>query len=269
MTVRLEESRVLLTGATGGIGRAIAGALHARGAELVITGRRAEALEELRSELDGRGELLAADLSEAGAVERLAAQAGVIDVLVANAGLPAAGRLEGFASEEIDRALEVNLRAPLQLARAVLPGMLARGSGHIVLISSLVGKVAYPANSVYCATKFGLRGFGLALHEELRGTGVGVTTIFPGFVREAGMFVASGAKLPRGFGTSSPQDVAKAVIEGIERNSAEIDVAPLAVRSGVKVFTAAPSVAAAVSRVFGGSRIAASVAEGHRERPRR
>jgi uncharacterized protein len=266
VTVRLEDSRVLLTGATGGIGRAIAGALRGRGAELVISGRRAEALDELRTALGGGGEALAADLSEPGAAERLAQQAGDVDVLVANAGLPAAGRLDEFVAGEIDRALQVNLRAPLQLARALVPAMLARGSGHVVLISSLVGKVAYPANSVYCATKFGLRGFGRALHEELRGSGVGVTTIFPGFVREAGMFVASGAKLPMGMGTSSPQDVANAVVQGIERGNAEIDVAPLAVRSGVRVFTAAPSFGAAVSRVLGGSRIAASVAQGHREK---
>jgi short-subunit dehydrogenase len=266
MTVRLEDSRVLLTGATGGIGRAIARALHDRGAQLVLTGRNSEALEELRGELSGRGEIVAADLSESGAPERLAQEAGVIDVLVANAGLPAAGTLDSFTSEQIDRALDVNLRAPLQLTRALLPAMLARRSGHIVLISSLVGKMAYPANSVYCATKFGLRGFGLALHEELREAGVGMTTIFPGFVREAGMFVASGAKLPRGLGTSSPQEVAKAVIDGIERNSAEIDVAPLAVRSGARIFTAAPSVGAAISRALGGGRIAASVAEGQRDR---
>jgi short-subunit dehydrogenase len=266
MTVRLEDSRVLLTGATGGIGRAIAHALRYRGAELVLTGRKAEALEELRGELGGRGEIVAADLSEEGAPERLAEEAGAIDVLVANAGLPAAGRLDSFTSEQIDRALDVNLRAPLRLTHALLPAMLARRSGHIVLVSSLVGKIAYPANSVYCATKFGLRGFGLALHEELREAGVGVTTIFPGFVREAGMFVASGAKLPRGLGTSSPQEVAKAVIDGIEHNSAEIDVAPLAVRSGAKIFTAAPSIGAAISRVLGGSRIAASVAEGQRDR---
>jgi short-subunit dehydrogenase len=257
---------VLLTGATGGIGHAIARALHARGAELTLTGRRAETLEELRTELGERAEVVAADLSEAGAAERLAEQAGAIDVLVANAALPAAGRLDSFTAEEIDRALDVNLRAPVQLARALLPGMLARGAGHIVLISSLVGKVAYPANSVYCATKFGLRGLGLALHEELRRVGVGVTTISPGFIREAGMFAQSGAELPRGFGTSSPSEVAEAVIEGIEKNRAEIDVAPLVVRSSVKIFTAAPSVGAAISRAFGGGRIAASVAEGQRQK---
>jgi short-subunit dehydrogenase len=266
MTVRLEESKVLLTGATGGVGRAIARALHARGAALVLTGRRAGVLEELRAELAERAETVAADLSDPDAARRLAEQDDSIDVLVANAALPATGRLDSFTPEQIDRALDVNLRVPLQLVQALLPGMLTRGKGHIVLISSLSGKIASPRSSVYCATKFGLRGFGLALHEELRSAGVGVTTICPGFIREAGMFVDSGAELPRGIGTSSPQDVADAVIEGIERNSAEIDVAPLAMRSGAKIFTAAPSVGAAISRALGGGRIAASVAEGQRDK---
>jgi short-subunit dehydrogenase len=266
MAVRLEESRVLLTGATGGIGHAIARALHERGAELTLTGRRTDALEELRRELVERVEVVAADLSDVGDVERLAEQSGAVDVLVANAALPGTGRLDGFTPEQIDRALDVNLRAPVQLAHALLPGMLERDSGHIVLVSSLSGKIASPRSSVYCATKFGLRGFGLSLHEELHGTGVGVTTVYPGFVREAGMFADSGASLPRGLGTSAPREVAEAVVEGIEKNVREIDVAPLAMRSGAWIFNAAPSVGAALSRALGGGRIAASVAEGQRDK---
>ena len=85
----------------------------------------------------------------------------------------------------------MNLRAPVQLARALLPGMRERGSGHLVFISSLSGKMASAGASIYNATKFGLRGFGFALNEELRGTGVGSTTVFPGFIRDAGMFADS------------------------------------------------------------------------------
>ena len=101
-------------------------------------------------------------------------------MLVANAALPAAGRLDSFTAQEIDRALDVNLRAPMQLTRALVPAMVERGTGHVVLISSLSGKVASAGASIYSATKFGLRGFGFSLNEELRGTGVGVTTVFPG-----------------------------------------------------------------------------------------
>jgi short-subunit dehydrogenase len=264
--VNLDDSRVLLTGATGGIGRAIARALHARGATVVMTGRRLDALEAVERELGTRAESLEADLTDRAAVAALPSRAGQIDVLVANAALPASGRLDDFTDEEIDRALDVNLRAPMQLARAVLPDMLARNRGHVVLISSLAGKVPSASSSVYSATKFGLRGFGFSLHEELLGTGVGATTVFPGFIRDAGMFADSGATLPPGVGTSTPQQVARAVIDGIERNPAEIDVAPFAFRSGARVFNAAPSIGAAITRRLGGARVAADVAEGQRDK---
>jgi short-subunit dehydrogenase len=266
MSVQLQGSRVLLTGATGGIGHAIARALRARGATLLLTGRRAELLDELKAELGDEVQVIAADLANAVDLASVAERADPVDVLVANAGLPGTGRLESFTSEEMNRALDVNLRSPMQLARAFLPGMLERGSGHIVLISSLAGKFASPRSSVYCATKFALRGFGFALHEELLGTGVGVTTVFPGFIRDAGMFADSGAKLLPGMGTSSPQDVAKAVIQGIDKNRAEIDVAPLPMRTGARIFTATPSIGAALSRALGGSRIATSVAKGQKDK---
>jgi short-subunit dehydrogenase len=257
---------VLLTGATGGIGAAIAHALDERGARVILSGRRAEALGVLKSELRGRAEVMTADLAAPEGPFALAAEAGPVDVLVANAGLPGTGDLESFSAEEIDRVVNVNLRTPIQLARALLPGMRERGRGHIVLISSISGKIASPHSSIYCSTKFGLRGFGFAVHEELRGAGIGVTTVFPGFVREAGMFVDSGAKLMPGMGTSSPREVAEAVIKGIETNKAEIDVAPIAMRSGTRIFTAAPSLGAALSRALGGWKVAASVAAGQRDK---
>jgi uncharacterized protein len=263
MSVRLGDSTVLLTGASGGIGHAIARALHGRGANVILTGRRAEVLDDLRAELADRVEVVAADLARPEDCTLLGQRAG-IDVLVANAGLPAAGRLQTFSPEEIDRAIDVNLRAPMQLALALLPSMLERGSGHLVFVSSLAGKVASGGSSVYNATKFGLRGFGFALYEELRGSGVGVTTVFPGFIRDAGMFAESGAKLPRGVGTRTPEQVAKAVVEGIERNRAEIDVAPFSLSSGARVFGAAPSVMSAITRVLGASEVSAALEEGQK-----
>ena len=122
--MQLDGSTALLTGATGGLGQAIAQALDAAGARVLLSGRRAGLLEEVRGRLGERADTLPADLAERGAVEDLAGRAGAVDVLVANAGLPGSGRLDGFTPEEIDRALDVNLRAPMQLTRALLPGML-------------------------------------------------------------------------------------------------------------------------------------------------
>ena len=99
-------------------------------------------------------------------------------------------------------------------------------------MSSLSAVPRRPSSSVYCATKFGLRGFALGLRDDLVPNGVGVTVVFPGFIRDAGMFAESGAKLPPGVGTKTPEDVARAVVRAIESDRAEIDVAPLALRAG-------------------------------------
>jgi uncharacterized protein len=262
--VQLNGATALLTGATGGIGRAIARALDAEGARVVLSGRRADLLEELRAGIGEGAECLPADLAEPGAAAELAGRAGAVDVLVANAGLPASGRLDGFTPEEIDRALDVNLRAPMQLTRELLPGMLERGHGHLVYVSSLSGKVASTASSVYSATKFGLRGFAAGLREDLHLSAVGVTVVFPGFVRDAGMFADSGARLPSWVGTVAPGQVAEAVVSGVERGRAEVDVAPLGLRAGTLAGSLAPVTAARLQRRLGSDRIAREIAEGQR-----
>lgn len=266
MALSLAGRRALLTGASGGIGAAIARALHARGASLVLSGRRADVLEALRAELRERAEVAVADLAEPGAAVRLADRAGDVDVLVANAGLPGSGALESFSAAEIDRSLAVNLGAPVQLARALAPGMAARGAGHLVFVSSFSGKVASGGGSVYSAGKFGVRGFAFALREELRGSGVGVTTVFPGFISEAGMFADAGVRLPRYVATRSPKQVADAVVRGIERDRAEIDVAPLSMRAGGWVAGVAPTLVAAINRRLGARRVAGALAEGQRDK---
>jgi uncharacterized protein len=265
LTVRLEGATALVTGATGGIGRAIAHALHERGAKVVLSGRRVDVLDEIARELGDRVEVVGADLANRPDVERLGERTD-IDLLIANAALPAAGRLQTFGARELDRALDVNVRAPMQLTLALLPGMLERRSGHLVYVSSLAGKVASAGSSVYSATKFAVRGFGYALSEELRGTGVGVTTVFPGFIRDAGMFHESGTKLPRGVGTRTPTDVAAAVVEGIERNRAEIDVAPFSLSSGAKMFGISPPVMSRITRMLGGDRVADQLEVGQKDK---
>lgn len=259
--MQISGAKVLLTGATGGLGQAIASALHARGAELILTGRRVEVLGPLAAELGG-ARTLAVDLSDPQDIDRLIAQAGKVDVLVANAALPGTGRLESFTMAEIDRALNVNLRAPIALAHALVPGMVEQGRGHLSFMCSLNSKAATPQTAIYNATKFGLRGFALALRADLRASGVEVSAVYPGFIREAGMFADSGTQLPPGVGTRSPQDVANAVIGAIERNRAEVDVAPLSLRFGSAFAGLAPELAARVSRHMGAERIAGDLAAG-------
>jgi short-subunit dehydrogenase len=256
----LVAGRVLLTGATGGIGAAIARAFAGRGASLVLSGRRADILEPLAQEVGGH--TVVCDLSRRDDVERLAEEAGDVDVLVANAALPASGALTELTQEQIDRMLEVNLRAPIALARALAPAMISRGSGQMVFISSLAGKVASPSSSIYSATKFGLRGFALGIREDLRPHGVGVSVVLPGFIRDAGMFADANVELPPGVGTRTPDQVADAVIRAVERDRAEVEVAPAGVRLGARFASLAPELAANFQRKIGGGKVASDLAAG-------
>jgi short-subunit dehydrogenase len=226
--MRIAGSTVLLTGAAGGIGRTLARRLAAAGATLVLTGRRAEALEHLAAEVGARS--VPADLADPGQVTALAAECAGADILVANAALPASGDLLDYAPEQVDRALAVNLRAPVMLARLLAPSMVESGRGHLAFVGSMSGRAATRASSLYTASKFGLRGFALSLRQDLRGTGVGVSLIQPGFVGEAGMFADTGAATPGGVPTVSPDQVAAAVLRAIERDRGEINVAPLRLR---------------------------------------
>jgi short-subunit dehydrogenase len=264
--VELRGARALVTGATGGIGGAIAEALHSRGATVVLSGRREELLGELRTRLGERAEVVPGDLSERDGPARLGESAGAVDLLVANAALPASGRVEDFDPEQIDRALDVNLRAPVQLVRALLPGMLERGRGHVVLVSSLSGKVGSPRSAIYSATKFGLRGFAQGLREDVEPRGLGVTVVFPGFVSGAGLFADAGVKLPPWVGTRTPAQVGEAVARAVERGRAEVDVAPLGLRLGTRVAGLAPVTLARVQRRLGSEKIADDLAEAQRDK---
>jgi short-subunit dehydrogenase len=256
---------VLVTGASGGVGAATARALAARGARVIVTGRRVSELEALASSIGGRA--VAVDLGAVDGPARLVSEAGDADVLVANAALSQAGELTSLSPEEVDAVLAVNLRAPVMLARLLGERMAARGSGHIVFVSSLQGKSASPLSSVYTATKFGLRGFALSLRLDMADHGVGVSCVSPGFVSDAGMFADSGAPLPPGVRTVSPEAVAAAIVRAIERNRAEVDAAPLPLRAGAWFAGVAPVFAGAVTKRFG-TAIARDVAQGHEARRR-
>jgi short-subunit dehydrogenase len=258
--MQISGAKVLLTGATGGLGQAIARDLAARGARLVLTGRRGDVLEPLATELGA--EVRTVDLADDAQVLSLAGQSADVDVLVANAALPGSGRLDSFTIEQMERVLDVNLRAPIVLAHELVPHMRERGRGALVFISSLSGKAGAPGSSLYSASKFGLRGFALCLRAELHDTGVGVTVVNPGFIRDAGMFAESRTKLPRGVGTRAPEDVARGVARAIERGPAEIDVAPLGLRVGATFAGIAPATGAALARKLGSDKLSERMAKG-------
>jgi short-subunit dehydrogenase len=262
--MQISGRSALLTGATGGLGRAIAKGLADAGAAVVLSGRREEDLLALAESLPGKDHrVLAADLAEDGEAERLAAAAAGVDILVANAGLPGTGWLAEFTAEEVKRVLRVNLEAPMLLAHALFPEMLERGAGHLVFVSSLSGKSASPRTSVYNATKFGLRGFALGLRTDLAPRGIGVSLVSPGFVRDAGMFADAGAKTPPGFGTTTPAAVAAAVQKAIVADKVEVAVAPLLDRAAAHAGLAIPRASVIVQSGSVGQKAAAAVANGH------
>lgn len=252
--MEIEGKRILISGATGGLGAAISAELADRGALLVLSARNTHALEALAQTLPGglaSHTVIACDLTEPEAPERLIAEAGEVDGLVANAALPGTGKLESFTDEQIRRALRVNFEVPLIMARELAPKLTAKGEGHIVFMASLAGKVASPRGSLYSATKFGLRGLAFGLREDLRPEGVGVSVISPGFVRDAGMFHDTGSEAPIVLGTTTPEKVAKAVAKSILKDRSEITVAPMRQRIAAEVGYRHPEWAARVQRVGG------------------
>jgi short-subunit dehydrogenase len=242
----LRGRTALLTGASTGIGPYIARRLAGEGIKLILSGRNREALEKLSAELEG-SRVLVADLAQRAEVERLARETGDIQILVSNAGVGAGGRIEEVGVEEIDQALDVNLRAGIVLSKLLLPVLKSRGEGHIVFIASLAGKMPAPGTSIYNATKFGLRGYGHALRAEVKADGVGVSLVSPTFVSEAGLFARTGAKASPIAGEVTPDQVAEAVVKAIRNNRAEVDVAPVQAKVGARLAMAAPEVAVAVA----------------------
>ncbi|MFE1774977.1 SDR family NAD(P)-dependent oxidoreductase [Streptomyces sp. NPDC059008] len=262
--MRIAGSTVLLTGAAGGIGQAVARGLAAKGAKLVLSGRRADALEALADELGAR--VVAADLADPDQVDHLTAECPDPDILIANAALPSSGDLLDYTPEQIDRALAVNLRAPVMLARTLAPRMVAAGRGQIVLVGSISGKAATKHSSLYSATKFGLRGFALAFRQDLHGTGVGVSLVQPGAVRDAGMFAATGATPPAGVRTVSPDQVVTGVVRAVERDLCEVNVAPVELKALSAIAGQFPGFAEKVQRGSSAERTIREVVAAQRDR---
>lgn len=255
--MEIRGSRIMVTGASGGLGQAITRALARRGARLVVTARREAQLEALAAETGA--EVIVADLADRDDVLRLEEMVEDLDVLVANAGVGADRRVDAMTDDDIDFSIDVNLRAPMKLsARFARSHLAADRAGQIVMIGSLSGLAATPETRLYNGTKFGLRGYSLSLRQDLEDRKIGVTHILPGFIRDAGMFAEGDIDLPKGVRTKTPQDVANGVIKAIESNPGEIYVSPIELKLSSKFATVAPDLSARIQKKLGVADRAAS-----------
>jgi 3-oxoacyl-[acyl-carrier protein] reductase len=185
----LTGRKALVTGATGGIGEAIARALHAQGAVVGLHGTRAEKLAELAAELGQNVHVLPANLADREAVKALAEKAeadmGGVDILVNNAGITRDGLFVRMSDEDWDAVLDINLGATFRLTRALTHPMMRRRFGRIINITSVVGTTGNPGQGNYCASKAGLVGMTKSLGQEIASRNVTVNCVSPGFIESA------------------------------------------------------------------------------------
>ena len=235
--VKLDETVALVTGASSGIGAATARELAAHGARVILAARRANRLAEQVAAITsagGQAAAIEADVADPAALERLAREAvavyGRVDALINNAGVGSRDQFAVVDPAEIEHALAVNLTAPMLLTRLLLPDMLARKRGAIVCVASVAGHIA--TRPVYSATKFGVRGFALALRRQLRGSGVSVSVVSPGFIRTELTAYRRG-RMP------GPEGVAKAIAETLVHPRREV-VVPATYRGAIALEAIAP-----------------------------
>ena len=240
---RLDGKIALVTGASGGIGAAIARSLHAQGAAVALSGTRAAALEVLAAELGERAHVCPADLRDAAAPDALVVAAekaaGPLDILVNNAGFTRDMLALRMKDEDWQAVLDVDLTAPFRLARAAMRGMLRRRSGRIIGIASIVGTTGNPGQANYAAAKAGLVGMTKALAQEVGARGITVNIVAPGFIQTAmtdGLTDEQKKKLndaiPLGR-MGQPEDVAAAVVYLASAEAAWVTGATLHVNGGM------------------------------------
>jgi short-subunit dehydrogenase len=244
----------LITGASRGIGKHIALALARKGMNLVLAARSQEGLDavagEVRSATGVSVSTLTVDLGDRAQVATLVARAeeaaGRVDVLVNNAGLEAARRLDEVTLDELGVMTEVNLLAPMALTRMVLPGMLERGRGHVVNVSSMAGLIASAYQESYCATKFGLVGFTRALRMTAQDAdwGISASAVCPGFIAGEGMFADMqsefGLTTPKAAGDLPAEKVGEAVVKAVEEDLPEVIVMRGPMRLSLAISDIAP-----------------------------
>ncbi len=260
--MNLKGANAIVTGGSRGIGPYIARALARQGTNVALAARDAERLETVRNEIEGLGVKalsIPTDVNLADdrrkLIELASSGLGEIDLLVNNAGIEPTSAFVDIDESRIVDTIDTNLTSCLLLMRAVLPAMVERGKGQVVNIASMAGKIPIPYDSIYSATKFALVGASHAVRSELRGTGVGVSVICPGFVVDAGMYAdavdETGVAAPAIAGTSRPEQVANAVVRAARHDVAEVIVTPLSGRPLAAAAAVAPSIGQVMMRLTG------------------
>ncbi|MCH8065461.1 MAG: SDR family NAD(P)-dependent oxidoreductase [Chloroflexi bacterium] len=260
--MNLKGTNAIVTGGSRGIGPYIARALARQGTNIVLAARDAERLEAVRKEVESLGVKaisIPTDVNLAddrrNLIEQASSGLGEIDLLVNNAGIEPTSAFVDIDESRIVDTIDTNLTSCLLLMRAVLPAMVERGKGQVVNIASMAGKIPIPYDSIYSATKFALVGASHAVRSELRGTGVGVSVICPGFIVDAGMYAdavdETGVAAPAIAGTSRPEQVANAVVRAAKHDVAEVIVTPLSGRPLAAAAAVAPNIGQAMMRLTG------------------
>ncbi|HXF64866.1 MAG TPA: SDR family NAD(P)-dependent oxidoreductase [Caldilineaceae bacterium] len=249
----LSNRVAIVTGASSGIGRATAIALAQAGARVVLAARREEALREAGQEIrafGGEALLIPTDVTHQEEAARLVQTAlatwGRVDILIANAGQYVRGRVAALEVADIERSMAVNFYGALYAILAVLPSMLAQRSGHLVLVSSMDAKKGLPSDAPYVAAKSALSGFGEVLRQELYGSGVALTIIFPGRVATP---MISHLKVPWISAPIPADAVAQSIVRAIQRGQPEVIIPPLA-RALVLINTLSPRAGDWLVRLF-------------------
>ena len=228
----------VVTGGASGIGLATARALYAEGAHVVLADINEAALqgaaEQVRAHADGSAAqviTVATDVTDDAQVRRLMDEAlkltGRIDLVVASAGIGLGGRIEDLSSAEMRRMLDVNVMGVYHCVQAAVPTMRAQGSGHFVLMSSVAGKLGVPTLSGYCASKWAVRGFSIAMRAELYGTGVGITTVYPAWVDTP--MVQQATEQNGGLEIEvllKPEQVADEILQAVREGKRDLTLAP-------------------------------------------
>ncbi len=257
----LKGLKVVLTGASGGIGVFLARALAREGMDLLLVAYPGSGLPELSDAASGLGvqsRVICADLREPAEreriIERAVAEFGRVDILINNAGVEYSSFYHELSIERIREVLAVNLEAPMMLTHLVLPGMLARRRGHIVNMSSLAGKSGPAYQESYAATKAALTAFTFSLRASYEGTGVSASVICPGFV-EAGIYARlkarTGCAAPALLTGCPPEAVARAMLRAIRRDRAEIIVNRFPIRPVLGLAAACPALGAWITKRIG------------------